>query len=187
LPGELAPKLALARACEMAGDLDVADRLYEVCARTDGAYVAAALFGRGRVASAAGRTTAALEALDQIPATSRAYGESRRMRAMLLAAVPDERRTIGTLDAAASELAQATVDPKERTALQIDIYCAALQHVLKNGPAAGSHVGGVEASEAALRQQLEASYRSAAELESDRTQRVHLVDQANRVRLRTVT
>ncbi|MCU1359104.1 MAG: serine/threonine protein kinase [Ilumatobacteraceae bacterium] len=187
LPGELAPKLALARACEMSGDLDVADRLYEVCARTDGAYVAAALFGRGRVASATGRTTAALEALDQIPATSRAYGESRRMRATLLAAVPDDRRTIDTLDAAAHELAQATIEPKERSALQIEIYDAALQHVLTNGAAVGSKVGGVEANESALRQRLETVYRSAAELETDRAQRVHLVDRANSVRLRTVT
>ena len=187
LPGELAPKLALARACELSGDLDVADRTYEVCARTDAAYVAAALFGRARVASAADRTTAALEALDQIPATSRAYGESRRMRATLLAAVPDERRTIGTLDAAARELAQATVDPKERAALRIDILNAALQHVVANGPAAGAVIGGVEASEPALRRELEGAFRSAAELESDRRERVQLIDSANRVRLRTVT
>lgn len=187
LPGELAPKLALARACELTGDLEVADRLYEVCARTDAAYVAAALFGRARVASAAGRTTAALEALDQIPATSRAFGESRRMRATLLASVPDERRTIDTLDAAASELAQATVDPKERAALQIEILHSALQHVVQHGPSAGADVGGVEATEPALRRQLEAAYRSAAQLESDRTRRVQLVDHANSVRVRTVT
>ncbi len=187
LPGELAPKLALARACELAGDLDIADRTYEVCARTDAAYVAAALFGRARVASAAGRTTAALEALDQIPATSRSYGESRRMRAMLLASVPDERRTIGTLDAAARELAQATIDPKERAGLQVDILDAALQHVLVNGASPGVTVGGVEATEIALRGGLEAAYRSAAGLETDRAQRVQLVDRANRVRVRTVT
>jgi serine/threonine-protein kinase PknG len=187
LPGELAPKLALARACELSGDLDVADRLYEVCARTDGAYVASALFGRARVASATGRTTAALEALDQIPSTSRAYGESRRMRATLLASVPDERRTIGTLDAAARELSQAAVEPEERAALHIEIFDQALQHVIANGPSPGAVVGGVAATQAALRQQLERAYRAAAELETDRTKRVQLVDLANSVRVRTVT
>jgi serine/threonine-protein kinase PknG len=187
LPGELAPKLALARACELSGDLDIADRTYEVCARTDAAYVAAALFGRARVASAAGRTTAALEALDQIPATSRAYGESRRMRAMLLATVPDERRTIDTLDDAARELAQATIEPNERAALHVDILHAALQHVLANGPSPGMAVGGVDATEAALRGGLEQAYRTAAGLETDRDLRVQLVDRANRVRVRTVT
>jgi serine/threonine-protein kinase PknG len=109
------------------------------------------------------------------------------MRATLLASVPDDRRTIGTLDAAALELAQAAVDPKERAALQIDIFDAALAHVLQNGPSPGTVVGGVEATEPALRRHLEDAYRSAAELESGRHERVLLVDQANRVRQRTIT
>ena len=187
LPGELAPKLALARACELSGDLDVADRLYGVCARTDAAYVAPALFGRARVASAAERTTDALAALDQIPATSRAFGESRRKRAMLLATVPDERRTLQTLDAAAGELAQATVEPRERAALRIDILAAALDQVLQSGAVPGVSVGGVPAAEADLRTGLEAAYRDAASLEPERQRRVELVDQANRVRVRTLT
>ncbi len=187
LPGELAPKLALARACEMSGDADVADRLYATCARSDAAYVAPALFGRARVASAAERTTDALAALDQIPATSRAFGESRRQRAMLLAKVPDERRTLQTLDAAASELAQATIEPRERASLKIEILAAALAQVVEDGPSPNTLVAGVAADEGNLRTGLEQAYREAASLETDRRARIELVDQANRVRVRTLT
>ena len=187
LPGELAPKLALARACELSNDLDVADRLYAVCARTDAAYVAPALFGRARVATAAGRTTDALAALDGIPATSRAFGESRRKRATILASVPDDRRTLQTLDAAAAELAQATMEPRERAALQVDILASALAEVLEHGAVPGATVGGVSADEAHLRQGLESAYRDAASLETDRARRVALVDEANSVRMRSLT
>ncbi len=187
LPGELAPKLALARACELSGDLDVADRLYTVCARADAAYVAPALFGRARVASTAGRAADALTALDQIPATSRAFGESRRQRALLLASVPEGQSSLQTLDAAATELAQATIEPRERASLTIDILSAALAQVLSSGPSPGVQVAGIAADEASLRTGLERAYRASASLQTDRKQRVELVDQANRVRLRTLT
>ncbi len=187
LPGELAPKLALAAACESSGELDVADRLYSVCARTDAAYVAPALFGRARVATRAGRTTDALAALDAIPPTSRAFGESRRRRATILATVPDGRRSLQTLDAAASELAQATVEPTERAALRIEILSAALSEVLEHGSVPGATVGGVSADEPHLRAGLERAYRDAASLQPDRAARVALVDEANRVRMRTIT
>ena len=187
LPGELAPKLALARACEMSGDTDVADRMYGVCAGADAAYVAPALFGRARVASAAGRTPDALAALDGIPATSRAFGESRRMRAELLATVPDDRQTLGSLDSATHELAQATIEPRQKATLTIGILDAALQFVQRNGAVPGATVGGVAADELSLRRGLEGAYRDAAALADDRSERVRLVDQANAVRARSLT
>ena len=45
VPGELAPKLALAVACERNGDHSIAESLYRVCATTDAAYTAPAAFG----------------------------------------------------------------------------------------------------------------------------------------------
>ena len=187
LPGELAPKLALARACEIAGDADVADRMYAVCAGADAAYVAPALFGRARVASTAGRTPDALAALDGIPATSRAFGESRRMRAELLATVPDDRQTLGSLDSATFELAQATIEPREKATLTISILDAALQFVQRNGAVPGATVGGIAADEVSLRRGLEHAYRDAATMAPDRREKVRLVDEANRVRARSLT
>ena len=49
VPGELAPKLALAFACERGGLPEVAEGLYEVCLSTDAAYVPPAAFGMARV------------------------------------------------------------------------------------------------------------------------------------------
>ena len=49
VPGELAPKLALAVACENGGQPEVAEGLYRTCAATDAAYVAPAAFGMARV------------------------------------------------------------------------------------------------------------------------------------------
>jgi serine/threonine-protein kinase PknG len=187
LPGELAPKLALARACELAGDLEVADRTYAVCARTDAAYVAPALFGRARVAAAAARPDAALSALDAIPETSRAFGESRRMRAELLAASPDPRRVLASLDDAAGELGQATIEPADRVRIEIAILDQALRHVILNGPTPGLTVAGSAADEPSLRLHLERAYRSAAAMETDRQRRVSLVDRANDVRVRSIT
>ena len=49
VPGELAPKLALAIACEKGGLPEVAEGLYQTCAATDATYVAPAAFGLARV------------------------------------------------------------------------------------------------------------------------------------------
>ncbi|MCX6520248.1 MAG: serine/threonine protein kinase, partial [Actinobacteria bacterium] len=84
-------------------------------------------------------------------------------------------------------LAQATIEPRERAALRIDILAAALAEVLEGGAVPGASVGGVPAAEAELRTGLETAYREAASLEPDRQRRVQLVDQANRVRVRTLT
>ena len=54
VPGELAPKLALALACETGGETDVAESLYVVCARTDANYIAPAAFGLARIRSGRG-------------------------------------------------------------------------------------------------------------------------------------
>ncbi len=187
LPGELAPKLALAVACEHDQEYDVAERMYEVCARTDAAYVAPAQFGLARVAAATGRRDDALAALDAIPATSRAYGESRRKRAVLLAAA-GLSSTVDDLDAAASELELAALDDAQRAALRVQIYETALQlaTAAPRGALADASVGGVPVAEAPLRRALEGAYRDAARHQTDRRERVRLVDLANQVRARTL-
>ena len=54
VPGELAPKLALALACETGDEPGVAEALYLTCLRTDAHYTAAAAFGLSRVRTAEG-------------------------------------------------------------------------------------------------------------------------------------
>jgi serine/threonine-protein kinase PknG len=186
LPGELAPKLALAAACEAAGEPAVAERLYTTCARTDAAFVATGQFGLARIAAQAGDRDAALHALDRIPATSRAYGDARRSRALLLAAALDPAHALQDLGQAANELEQASLQPVERASLRIRLLESALVHVQAQGPQMAQEVGGVPAAELPLRRALESAYRDAARLATDGDRRVELVDKANAVRPRTL-
>jgi serine/threonine-protein kinase PknG len=187
LPGELAPKLALARACELGGEPEVAAQMYAQCARTDAAYVAPAQFGLARLAGAAGRRDEALAAFDRIPATSRAYGDARHQRALLLASGDGSAHPLDDLAAAADELDQAALDPAGRTDLRIQILSAALAHVRDHGPAPQLLIAGAGATEQSLRAALEQAYRDAAHLADDPATRTHLVDQANLVRVRSLT
>jgi serine/threonine-protein kinase PknG len=184
VPGELAPKLALARACERSGETDLAARLYEVCSRVDGAYLAPAQFGLARLATAGGRRDDALAALARIPPVSRAYGESRRQRAALLAG--DDAST-ADLTAASVEVERAGLAPRERIALQTRILEAGLALVAVSGDQRDTTIAGVVMTGPDLRVALESSYRAAARLTDDNDERIDLVDRANAVRPVTLT
>jgi serine/threonine-protein kinase PknG len=190
LPGELAPKLALARACELAGESDVAERMYTVCTKVDAAYVAPARFGLARLAAAQARRVDALAALDGIPTTSRAYGDARRIRATLLASTLEPQHALTDLDAAAAELDQATMDPRARADLRVQILRAGLDVVTAAGASGarsfrGVTIDAIPVDEVNLRRGLERAYRDAARLAPDATERARLVDLANDVRPRS--
>jgi serine/threonine-protein kinase PknG len=72
LPGETAPKLALAFASELQGDREAAARYHEMVWRTDPTYVSAA-FGLARVRLAGGDRAGAVTALDSVPTSSGRY------------------------------------------------------------------------------------------------------------------
>jgi serine/threonine-protein kinase PknG len=185
LPGELAPKLALAAACEAANEPEVAERMYATCARTDGSYVAAGQFGLARIASQAGQRNVALDALDRIPATSRAYADARRARALIFASALDPAHALDDLGRASHEMDQAALQPTERVDFRIRLLESSLRHVTTHGPQTDVQIGDVPAVELPLRRSLEAAYRDAARLATDHESRVRLVDQANAIRPRS--
>jgi serine/threonine-protein kinase PknG len=111
LPGELAPKLALALACEQVGRLDAAERLYRTCLRTDAAYLAAAAFGLARVHRAQKRPHDAVAALELVPGTSRAFTPSRRAQVEILLTDVDTARH---LDQALTSLEGLNLQPLEK-------------------------------------------------------------------------
>ena len=78
VPGELAPKLALALACEQGGADDVAEYLYAVCAATDANYVAPAAFGLARTRQKRGD-------IDRQPRRARSRRRRRAARTSRLA------------------------------------------------------------------------------------------------------
>ena len=86
VPGELAPKLALAHACEKAGDDAVAENLYIACARTDATYVPMAAFGLARIRAARKDVDGAVAAYRLVPAQSSAFRTARAGLAELLTA-----------------------------------------------------------------------------------------------------
>ncbi|UUZ59161.1 tetratricopeptide repeat protein [Nocardioides sp. B-3] len=181
VPGELAPKLALAIACENGSLPEVAEGLYATCAATDAAYAPPAAFGMARVRAAAGDTAGAVRALDPVPSTSRGYPESRQLRAdVLLAGAP--RRPGGSSTVALTSIASVRMDPAERQRYTVRILGHALDAVTKAGPSGGGKatVGGVTAQEVPLRDAPENAYRALAREADSLDARVTPVNQGQR-------
>lgn len=184
VPGELAPKLALALACEHAGVGDVAEYLYSVCAASDANYVAPAAFGLTRTREMRQDVTAAIAALDLVAPTSGAYIAARRRRAELLTA---PGRGLNDLALAAASIEDLAIDPRDRQVALVAILSAALTEVKKHGDQPAMQVArNVPATELGLRSAAERAYRELASLTSDRAMRVMLVDKANEIRPRTM-
>ena len=183
VPGELAPKLALALACEKTDAQDLAEQLYAVCAATDANYVAPAAFGLARTRAARGDLTASLQALDLVERTSGAYTAARRRRADLLTA---STPGLPALSAAAASIEDVAIDPRDRLNLTVRILTAAITEVARVGDQPLTTIGDVPAADTELRVAAEAAYRDLATLTSDRQTRIQLVDAANAVRPRTL-
>lgn len=184
VPGELAPKLALALACELGGQPDVAESMYLTCLRTDANYTAPAAFGLARIraerrTAGQGELAAAIAALDLVPPTSRSYVAARRQRAELLV---QHGQGLDAYAAALDSVQGVTLEPRDRVQLRIDALSAALAEVSKSGARDGVRVGDVPAKPDALRDGLERAYRDLASMTDERSDRVRLVDEANRVR-----
>ncbi|MEI2827177.1 MAG: tetratricopeptide repeat protein [Dermatophilaceae bacterium] len=182
VPGELAPKLALAFACEVSGEAEVAESLYAVCARTDAAYTAIAAFGLARIRLQRGDVTGVTEALDLVPTTSRAYGLARQKRASVLAA---PGRDFAQLASALRSVDGVPMDPADKAQLEVTVFTSALERLRRDPSSANPALtlpGGVPATEKGLRTGLEAAYRKLAAVTADDAARIALVDQANAVR-----
>ncbi len=179
VPGELAPKLALAVACEQGGEPTVAENLYLICASTDANYVTPAAFGLARLRTQRKDLQSTLAALEMVPSTSRGYLEARRMKAEILLS---EGKDLADLQRALSSTRSARLDPLAQSRIDVTIYERALELVRLKGAQATTLVGDVPATPLALRDRLEEAYRAQAQLETDPATRVALVDHANRTR-----
>jgi len=175
VPGELAPKLALAVACELGNQPDLAESLYRVCASTDANYVTPAAFGLARVRADRGDVAGSLAALELVPNTSRGYPESQRQRAGLLVATARDSDSIGRALAAVSA---SRLDPWTETELEQSLLERALE-LADRGPV---RLGGQPATASQLRDLLEQTYRKRARLAEDPAVRARFVDLANSIR-----
>ena len=181
VPGELAPKLGLAFACEVSGEGPIADSLYAVCARTDGNYTPVGAFGMARVRQATGNVTGAVDALDLIPTSSRAYAPARQQRGRLLA---ESGQGLPALTEALRSVDGVPIDPTDKAQLKVAVLERALAWVSspQGGPNKGVILAGHPATVSGVRQGLEAAYRQLAAVTPDEGERVALIDRANSVR-----
>ena len=191
LPGELAPKLALAFAAEADGDPAAARNYFGVVWTVDRSYIGAA-FGLARACMATGDRAAAVSALAAVPETSSQYAAAQIAAVRLLVAGGDGI-SADDLRQADGRLGRLTLDELRRQQLTVEVLRAALTWVA-GGPAPGTApvprdlvILGCEPNERALRFGLERGYRLLASLTPDPARKVELVDMANEIRPRTWT
>ncbi|MET0133746.1 MAG: tetratricopeptide repeat protein, partial [Kibdelosporangium sp.] len=121
LPGEAAPKLALAISAEYQRDYFAAARFYEQVWRTDRSYVSAA-FGLVRVYLAQGARAGAIEVLESVPDTSSHYVSAQVAAIKIKARVHDVAKVAEPdLFDAARRLERLALDAERRTQLSVEV------------------------------------------------------------------
>jgi serine/threonine-protein kinase PknG len=193
LPGELAPKLAMAMCLEQgpesAVELQEAARYYELVAATDPSF-AGASFGLARVRMSLADRAGASAALERVPSSSSAHATAQvslcRLRSLDLDGLPP---TLDDLTAASDVLAKLNAEPSVRLPLLRGVQAQALAMLLDGRASAnaGLVVGGAAFAEGEQRAALEGTYRGLAKLAATGDERCELVDEANAVRPRTRT
>jgi serine/threonine-protein kinase PknG len=188
IPGELAPKFALAVACEMGGELEVAEALYQTCATTDSAYVTGSAFGLARIRAkhkdsrgTIKDTDAVLSALALVPTTSGGWSQSRRLAATYLTY---SGKGVADLSQAWDALDTSGASTEERLRMELEIYKRALT-ILPAQPrpdAIIEKIGEIRANRVEIRAKVEALLRQQAAIQIDPVKRISLIDQANSLR-----
>jgi len=197
LPGELAPKLALAFAAEAAGDAASATRYFKLVWTVDRSCISAA-FGLARACLATDDRPGAIAALAAVPDTS-SYHAAAQIAAVRI--LVSSGVTGDDLRQASGRLGRLPLDEARRQQLTVEILRAALGWATNGqAPPSGQVQGsartparvsadglilGCEPNERSLRFGLERGYRALARLTSDRSRRIELVDMANAVRPKT--
>ncbi len=176
LPGELAPKLALALACELGGEFELAEGLYQTCASTDQAYLTPAAFGLSRLRSNRGDLAGSLQALSLVPSTSRGYPESLRLRAARMVSLAADTDAITQAMAA---IEKAPLDPSEVRGYQATLWERAARLAEQRGRIT---IAGTAMDAAAVRARLADTYRELARFSDDPGVRAAWVDLANSLR-----
>lgn len=190
LPGELAPKLALALACELSGDLPTAASLYDVVGIVDRSFVSAS-FGLARVYTAQGDRSAAVAALGRVPQSSSVYTLAQESAVRtLIASQASAMPSADDLAQASAVLKKLSLDARDQARLVCDVFSAALELINGSGGAKQSLSTTVTVldqplNELSIRRGLEQSFRELARLTSDSDERIALIDKANAVRPRS--
>lgn len=186
LPGELAPKLAIALSAEKAGDFPFAIKMYDLVLRSDPSYVSAA-FGLARCLLHQNKRNEAVTALEQVPQSSSLFTRSRVEVARILTSRDKSQPGMNELKNAATVVEAIALDGMERYQLNKRVLETAL-HLLTTqalAPTSTVTILGQPLEEVKLRLGLEKVLRSMAHLTTG-DEKIQLVDEANRIRPRTL-
>jgi serine/threonine-protein kinase PknG len=185
LPGELAPKLGLAMAAELAQNYQLAVKMYNLVSLTDPSYVSAA-FGLGRCFSGLNQRQEAVTALKRVSQTSNVFMQARVEIARTL--INKEHSAPGTqeLKAAATAIEALSLKGIDGYKLTQEFLETALNLLTSQQLQAAADLVllGQPLQEFHLRKGLETALRDIARLVNGH-EKIRLVDEANRVRPRT--
>jgi serine/threonine-protein kinase PknG len=186
LPGELAPKMAIAATAELRGARDVAARYYETVWRTDRSYVSAA-FGLARQRVNTGDWADAITALDEVPGDSAHFTPAAATAVeILLAGRTAENLDEPTLLDAGNRAAELNLESAtKRATIRLGVLGAALDWLQAGHKATAGRLLGSAFDEPSIRAGMERSYRELAHESNDMWERIALVEKANEVRPRT--
>ncbi|GGK52102.1 serine/threonine-protein kinase [Nocardia camponoti] len=194
LPGEIAPKLALAATAELilqhwdSPDPEqwrrFAEHYYATVWRTDRAVVSAA-FGLARQLAKAGQVGDAVHALDEVPAASRHFTTAQTTAIlMLLTSAPVTELDEQLLRLAATRVQAVPAGENRATLMRTLVQGSALAWLLagNNPKRRDTKLLGKPFTERELRMSTEEGLRALARATPDRSHRYALVDLANSLR-----
>jgi serine/threonine-protein kinase PknG len=188
VPGELAPKLAIAMAAEADNDLQSASALYDTVSRTDPSYTTAA-FGLARCRVLLKDRDGAVAAYARVPASSSRHVAAQLALARVLTDSTLGPLTVDHVQRASDILAglQHSSDGPELHMVTANVYLSVVSEV-EGGRFSpnGTPVLGRPSHPAQLRRGAEESLRRCARYARSADERIALVDRANAVRPRTL-
>jgi serine/threonine-protein kinase PknG len=184
LPGELAPKLALAATAELAGSANTEAperKFYNTVWCTDNGVISAG-FGLARWQSAEGNRDGAVQTLDEVPATSRHFTTARLTSAVTLLSGRSTTEITEQHIRDAARRVEILPDTEPRVLQIRALVLGTAMDWLADHTASTNHILGFPFTEHGLQLGVEASLRSLARVAPTQAHRYALVDLANSVR-----
>lgn len=180
LPGEIAPKMALAATAELAGDEKNLD-FYRTVWSTDNSVISAG-YGLARTLAARGERAEAVRMLDNVPPTSRHFTTARLTSAVTLLS----GRTLSEVTEddirEAARRVEALPETEPRVLQIRALVLGTALDWIKSNHSTGHHILGVPFTKRGLRQGGERCLRALARRATERAHRYALVDLANATR-----
>ena len=180
LPGELAPKLALAATAELAGTADEL-KFYNTVWSTDNGVISAG-FGLARAESVGGSRDGAVQTLDQVPPTSRHFTTARLTSAVTLLSGRSASEITEQHIRDAARRVEALPDTEPRVLQIRALVLGTAMDWLADNTAGSNHILGFPFTEHGLKLGVESSLRALARVAPTQSHRYALVDLANSVR-----